>query len=112
MYMSSPVLDGDFIYGFSHRNKGQFFCLDGRTGKTLWLSDGRNGENAALVHTTSVPFLLTNNAELIIARKNPKAYTEIRRYRVAESPTWAHPIVAARQILIKDATTLASWSLD
>ena len=112
MYMNSPVADGDLIYGFGHRNKGQFFCLDARTGKTLWTTDGRGGDNAAIVHSGSLLFLLTDDANLIVARKNPKAYEEIRRYRVAESPTWAHPVVLGRQILIKDLHTLALWSLD
>jgi len=43
------VLDGGRLYGLSHRKRGQFFCLDAATGKTAWLSDGRQGENAAMV---------------------------------------------------------------
>src|SRR5262249_28155565 len=33
MYMSTPVTDGDYLYGLSAKKKGQFFCLDTRTGK-------------------------------------------------------------------------------
>jgi hypothetical protein len=28
---------------------------------------------------------------------------------VADSPTWAHPVIMGRGILIKDATNLALW---
>jgi outer membrane protein assembly factor BamB len=112
MYMNSPVLSGDLLFGLSHRNKGQFFCLDARTGATLWTSDGRQGENAAMVSAGDVLFLLTNDAELIVARKSAKGFEPIRRYTVAESPTWAHPVVMGPRILIKDASTLALWSLD
>ena len=112
MYMNSPVVSGDQLFGFSHRNKGQFFCLDARTGATLWTSEGRNGENAAIVNAPEVLFLLTNDAQLIIARKNAKKFDPIRRYTVAESPTWAHPIVVGNRVLIKDASTLALLSLE
>ena len=49
LYMSSPVLDGGRLYGFSHRNKGQYFAVDAATGKTLWLGEGRQGDNAAVL---------------------------------------------------------------
>ena len=56
LYMSSPVLVAGRLYGFSHKKKGQFFCLDAATGK--------NGGDAA--------------------------FKVLRRYPVAETPTWAH----------------------
>jgi hypothetical protein len=31
---------------------------------------------------------------------------------VADSETWAHPVVIGKQILIKDKSTLALWSLE
>ena len=47
LYMSSPVADGERLFGFSHRHKGQFFAMDLTTGKTLWTSEGRLGDNAS-----------------------------------------------------------------
>ncbi len=111
MYMSSPVVVGDSIFGFSHRNKGQFFCLDAATGSTRWTSDGRQGDNAAVVAAGSVLLLLTTEAELIVARNSAKSYEVLRKYTVADSPTWAHPVPVGKGILIKDATTLALWNL-
>ena len=110
MYMNSPVISGDLLFGFSHRNKGQFFCLDVGTGTTLWTSEGRYGENAAIVNAPQVLFLLTNDAQLIVAAKNARKFDPIRRYTVAESPTWAHPVVVGDRVLIKDLSTLALLS--
>ena len=44
MYMISLVLSGELLFGLSHRHKGELFCLNARTGLTLWLSDGRQGD--------------------------------------------------------------------
>lgn len=110
MYLNSPVLSGDLLFGLSHLKRGQFFCLDPRTGATLWTSSGRQGENAAMVDGGSVLLLLTDNAELIVASKSRKEFEVLRRYTVADSPTWAHPVPSVNGILIKDAKTLALWS--
>jgi len=112
MYMSSPVVSGDYLFGLSHKRKGQFFCLDVRTGQTLWTSNGREGDNAAMVVAGQLLFLLTDAAELLVARSGPKQLEVLKKYTVAESPTWAHPVLVGNRILIKDASTLALLSLE
>ena len=112
MYMNSPVITGDYLFGLSHKRKGQFFCLDARTGETLWTSEGREGENAAMLSAGETLFLLTNDAELIVAKNNAKRFEQLKKYRVAESPTWAHPAIIGNRILIKDASTLALLSVE
>jgi outer membrane protein assembly factor BamB len=111
MYASSPVLSGDFLYGFTAHRKGQFFCLDARTGSTLWTSDGRQGEYASILSAGELLFCLTGDAELIIARQSAERFEPLARYSVADSPTWAHPVILDKNILIKDASTLTLWSL-
>jgi outer membrane protein assembly factor BamB len=112
MYMNSPVLSGDLLFGFSHRNKGQLFCLDAATGKTLWLGPPRTGENSALLRGGSGLLSLTNDGQLQVVKVNGKALEEIRRYTVADSATWAHPLVLADGVLIKDLKSLARWSVN
>ena len=112
MYMNSPVVNGDYLFGLSHKRKGQFFCLDARTGETLWTSEGREGENAAMLSAGEILFLLTNDAELIVAKNNAKRFEPLKKYTVAESPTWAHPAIIGNRILIKDASTLALLSVE
>jgi outer membrane protein assembly factor BamB len=111
MYMSSPVVVGPTLFGLSHRNRGQFFALDVATGKTLWTTAGREGENASLVAAGSTLLLSTTNGELIVARANTAKFDEVRRYEAARSAVWAHPAFANQSILIKDVDTLICWSL-
>jgi outer membrane protein assembly factor BamB len=111
-YMSNPVLNGAVLFGMSHRNKGQFVALDAATGKTLWASTGRAGENAAVLTAGDKLFLLTTDAELIVAKASGTAFEQIRRYTVAKSPTWAQPLIAEKTILVKDVDALTSWGLE
>jgi outer membrane protein assembly factor BamB len=111
MYMSSPVLEGDLVFGFSHYKKGQFFCVDARTGATKWTSPARQGDNAAVLIGGGNLILLKDDAQLIIAKAGGAGFEPLRNYTVADSPTWAHPLVLRNGVVIKDVTTLAFWSV-
>jgi outer membrane protein assembly factor BamB len=111
MYMNSPVQHGELLFGLSHQRKGRFFCLDPRNGTTLWMSEGREGENAAILYSEEFLFLLMTDARLIVAAPDAKLFTPIAEYKVADSSTWAHPAIFDRRILIKDASTLALWNI-
>jgi hypothetical protein len=119
MYMSTPVLAGDRLYGFSEKRSGQFFCIDARTGKTLWTGDGRQGANAALLQAGGVNLaLLTAKPEeagrasnLVVFEAGDKGYAEKARIKVAEGPSWAHPVVSGRLIYVRDGKTLVRWDL-
>jgi outer membrane protein assembly factor BamB len=112
MYMSSPVLVGDLLFGLSNKRKGQFFCLDPKTGSVLWTTEGREGDNASVLTSGGLIFLLTTDANLTVAKSSDKKLESIARYSVADSSTWAHPVFIGRQILVKDDSNLALWSLE
>jgi len=112
MYMSTPVAVGKCLFGLATSGRGQFFCLDLADGKTLWTSDGRMGENAAVLSAGEVLLALTTNAELLAFKPDPTRFEVLARYKVADTPTWAHPAIVGRRILIKDQTSLALWAIE
>ncbi|MGE0887220.1 MAG: PQQ-binding-like beta-propeller repeat protein [Blastocatellales bacterium] len=112
MYMNSPVLDGDHFYGMTNKRKGSIFCAEAVTGKVLWSTAGREGANAAVLHTKDLLFVLNNDAGLIVAKKNPDRFDQVAKYSVAEGATYAHPVIFGKQILIKDDASIALLSLD
>jgi outer membrane protein assembly factor BamB len=111
MYMSSPIVSGRVLIGLSHRNRGQLFALDLGSGKTLWTTPGREGENASLIVSDETLLVSTTDAELIVARANAAKYDEVRRYTIAESAVWAHPALAPGTLLVKDVDKLIAWTL-
>jgi hypothetical protein len=112
LYMNSPLVRGDMLFGLSHRNKGQYFCIDVKSGKILWSGDGRQGENAALLLVGDLIFALNNDAELTIFPATARLQPPIKKYKVADSPTWAHPVLLRGRVLVKDTNTLALWSFE
>ena len=112
MYLSNPVVVGDALFGFSRRASGQFFALDAKTGKTLWLGPPREATNSAVVKAGNLLFLLNDDGTLIVARSSQTGFEPLKRYRVAESATWAQPSISGNRVFIKDVSSLALWTID
>jgi len=112
LYMSNAVMIGDTLFGLSHRNRGQYFLLDMKNGKTLWTGMPRQGENAAIVHAGALVFALEDDAELVVGRVNASAFQELKRYTVANSATWAQPVISGNRVFVKDVSSLAMWALN
>lgn len=110
MALSSPVVEGNRVFGLSHLRKGQLFALDAATGKALWTSEGRTAENAALLTAPGIVLALTTDAKLIVLDAHAGEERRLATYEVADSETWAHPAIVGRRILVKDAHSLTLWS--
>jgi outer membrane protein assembly factor BamB len=112
LYMSSPIAAGGRLIGFSQRKKGQIVALDPKTGRVAWLSEGRQGENAALVALGGSVLALTDAGQLVVFDAAASGYAPLATYTVAESPTWAHPVPVRGGILVKDVDSLALYRLE
>ncbi len=110
LYMTNGVIVRDRLFGLSHRNRGQFFALDVKTGKTLWTSPPRQAENAAILHAGDTLFMLKDDAELLIADATAGGFEPMKRYTVADSATWALPTIVGNRIFVKDTVSLALWT--
>ena len=110
-YLSTPVVLDGVLYGLSTKARGQFYAIDAKTGQVLWLGTPREADNTALVKAGRLLFLLNDDADLIVARANRKAFDPIARYVVADSATWAQPAISGDRIFIKDVNTLALWTI-
>jgi outer membrane protein assembly factor BamB len=108
-YMSSPVLEGGLMFGFSHYKKGQLFCLDAKKGENLWIGPGRQGESAALILSDQFLFVLDTDAEFQVYENSGEGLKPVAEHTIADSPTWAHPVVLGSRVLIKDVSNLTLW---
>ena len=112
MYMTNGVIVHDTLVALSHKNSGQFFALDARTGKTLWKSAPRQATNAAISRAGDLLFILKDDAELQVARSGPAGLETVKTYTVADSATWSAPAVSGHRLFVKDVSSLTLWTLD
>jgi outer membrane protein assembly factor BamB len=109
---SNGVIVGDTFFNLSSRNAGQYFALDAKTGKTVWLSPGRQAGNAAIARAGNMVFSLEDDGELLVFPNISTAFEPLRRYKVADDETWTQPVITRNRLLIKDVSTLALWTFN
>ena len=121
--MSTPVIDGDHIYGVcSH---GEMRCLDIKTGDRLWSTfeptsrESARWGNAFIVRHEGRYVLFSEQGDLILAKMTPQGYTEQGRAHLLE-PTgpaqrrdvvWTHPAFANRCVYARNDKEIVCVSL-
>jgi len=123
----TPVLKNGLLFGLSAAN--DFFCIDAKDGKTAWTAPsapaaagdapggggGRGGRNrggyGSIVDAGSVLLALTPSSELIAFEPSAKAYNELARIKIAETPTHAYPVASSNRLFIKDQDAVTLWTV-
>ena len=123
--ISTPIIQGDYIYGMS---QGQLQCWELATGKQVWrtrdLIPGRTTPfaTAFFVRNGDRYFINTERGDLVIARLSPEGYKEISRTHLIE-PThpyarepqgtvhWSHPAYANRHVIVRNDKEILRASL-
>ncbi len=109
--MSSPVVAGGQVVGFSHFRRGQLFGLDPRTGALSWRGEPRSGEHASLMAWGDELLVLLEDGTLMVGKVARNALQTLYRHRVGRLGGWAHPAVAAGRLLIRDGSQLVVFRI-
>jgi outer membrane protein assembly factor BamB len=105
---ATPVLKDGWIYGF----KGGLFSANAVTGETGWTTTINERNNFTLIDAGPVMLALGVNTGLIAFKPDGKTYTELARLKVADTETWAHPVVSGKRIFIRDTASVTLWTLE
>jgi len=108
---NTPVLKQELLYGYS--NTGSLFCIDALTGQTAWsdtVIHDRSGF-AAMLDVGPVIMALPSSSELIVFKPVKEEYSELAKIKIADTPTYASPVVAGDMIYIKDENTITLWKI-
>jgi outer membrane protein assembly factor BamB len=73
---------------------------------------GGRGGYAQIVDAGAVLLALTPASELIVFKPDVNAYSEVARLKVADSPTYAYPVVSGKRIYVKDKNDLTLFVVD
>jgi outer membrane protein assembly factor BamB len=104
---NTPVLKDGFLYGFTDQKR--IYCLNAATGQTAWMDNTVNSDFSTIVDCGSVIIGLTSTDNLLVLKPDGKAYSEIVKYKVSDTPIYAYPVISGNNIYIKDAETLMKY---
>jgi outer membrane protein assembly factor BamB len=107
---NTPVLKDGFLYGFTDQKR--LFCIDASTGKTAWNDNTVNSDFATIVDCGTVIIGLPSTGNLIVMKPDPKAYSEVSKYKVAETPVYAFPVISGNTIYVRDSENLMMYRLE
>lgn len=107
---NTPVLKDGLLFGLSARRN--FFCMNAQTGEMLWTDATARGQCGTILDAGSVLLALTSDSYLIALKPSNKEYAEVAKYKVAETETWAYPIIAGNRVFVKDRDALTLWTIE
>lgn len=121
--ISTPYLDGDYIYGVD--SYGELRCLDLMTGDRVWESlkavPKARWATIHFVRNGDRVWMFNERGELIISKLSPKGFEEISRAKLIE-PTrdqlnrrggvcWSHPAFANRHVFARNDSEIVCADL-
>jgi outer membrane protein assembly factor BamB len=109
--LTNLSLVGDVLFGLTNRNAGQYFAIDAKTGKSLWVSPGRQTSNAAIARAGEYLFSLEDDGDLVVLKNSASAFEVVKKYKLAEGETWAEAAFSGNRIFVKDLNHLTLWTL-
>ncbi len=107
---NTPVLKEGSLYGLTAA--GKLFCINAQNGQTAWADTSMNKNFGSILDAGSVMIALPSSSELVVYKPDKSAYTEIARFKVADTPVYAHPLLVGKSIYVKDNETLIMWTSD
>jgi outer membrane protein assembly factor BamB len=119
---NTPVLKDGLLYGLTSagggggRGMGQgptnIFCMKADSGDVLWTDPTKRGQCGEIFDAGSVLLALTSDRELLVFKPSDKKYEELAKYNVADTETWAYPIIAGNRVFVKDKDSLTLWLIE
>ena len=107
---NTPVLKDGFLYGISDR--GYVYCLNASNGETAWADTTRHRDFGSVIDAGSVMLALSSSSNLVVFRPETDSYRQTALIMVAETPTYAHPVVSGNKIYIKDDQSLILYIVE
>ncbi len=111
MFMCTPVVSGNHLYGLSQNMRGCLVCLSLDDGQIKWTSPGRWGEYASIVRAGDKLLILNTTGELILIAADPSVFKELGRTKISDRPVWSHLGITENRIFVKDSSHLTCFEL-
>ena len=73
---------------------------------------GDRGGFGAIVAAGSVLMALPSSGELVVFAPVDDKFTELARIKVADTPTYAYPVIAGNRIFVKDQDAVTMWMIE
>jgi outer membrane protein assembly factor BamB len=110
---NTPVLKDGLLYGLTGMGRTtNIYCQDAKTGDVLWTDKATRGECGSVLDAGSVLLALSSDSNLVAFKPGKDGFEQVASYKVADSPTWAEPIISGKRVFVKDRDSIALWTIE
>jgi outer membrane protein assembly factor BamB len=108
---NTPVVRGKSVFGLTSANA--LFRIDAETGKTGWTADTKGkGGYGSVVDAGPVLVSLTPAGRLVVYEPSETEFKEVASYKVADTETYAYPVLDGNRVFVKDRDALTLWAVE
>lgn len=107
---NTPVLKNGFLFG-QKAQRGEIYCINAKTGVKAWEDATAHNRFASLTDIGKALVSLSATGNLIVFEPTGAGYVELAKYKVAETETYASPVLNGNNVFVKDKEMLTCWSV-
>jgi len=113
------LIDG-FLYGAADEfSKGQWICLNWKTGKTMWAAYGVGGRSerrrkGSGTYADGMLYMLSEDQHVGLAKISPTGLEIVSEFSLPEGSrdkSWAHPVVCGGRLYIRHQNRLFAYNV-
>ncbi|MCX6344711.1 MAG: PQQ-binding-like beta-propeller repeat protein [Armatimonadetes bacterium] len=105
---STPLLYNGYLY--CTEDSGNLVCMDAKTGTVAWKQPGFEWGGAVGIDGVAIVFD-GKGGDLIMAKLSPEKYEELGRFKPLGDQSWTAPIISDGNLIVRNKTALAAFSL-
>lgn len=107
------VLVDGYLYGASHSlNRGQWICLEWKTGKKMYAERGVG--KGCLTYADDMLYTVSEKRDVGLVEATPTGHNVVGEFKLpsdGEGPTWAHPVVCGGRLYIRHGDWLFAYDV-
>lgn len=107
---NTPIVHKGMVFGLTANNA--LFCINA-DGKTAWTNSIKGkGGYGSIVNAGAVLLSLTPSGQLVVYEPSDKEFKEVAAYKVADTETYAYPVVSGNRVYVKDKDSLMLYTIE
>ena len=109
--MGGAIKVGDYVYASGHMAARYWFCVDWKTGKTIYKDNSIAPCN--VVYADGMLYCYSEKGTMNLVKPNPEKYEQVSSFNVTlgTNQHWAHPVIHKGIMYLRHGDTLMAYNI-
>jgi hypothetical protein len=109
--MGGAIKVGDYVYASGHQSGRYWFCVDWKTGKTIYKDNAIAPCN--VIFADGMLYCYSEKGTMNLVKPNPEKYDLVSSFKVelGTGPHWAHPVIHNGVMYLRHGEALMAYKV-